>query len=258
MPFIDLLQKHCIVHDMASVTDYRKATSLKFPSYYFTAGNENTSGFVSRSQIDAFVQEIRGDIVPTTTTELKLGHNRSILLRDADERGKVVRVSFDELCNRDLGATDYRRLAYQYQRVVLEDIPILTTEQHDLARRFITLVDELYEGRCAMICVARHATATDPSRLFSRIIRPVNTTDNVDDQDTDSTAAQGKGENNEVLGIDQAMTQGGLAVGALASVRELDFAFARAASRLTEMTSLGWWDRVLGDSSSSPSSEQQQ
>jgi predicted ATPase len=46
------------------------------------------------------------------------------------------------------------------------------------------------------------------------------------------------------LGVDKAITQGH-AVTALASVRELSFAFRRAASRLTEMTSRSWWDKRL-------------
>jgi len=222
MPFIGLLQKHCVTHDMASKTDYRRLTSLNFPSYYFS------TDAMSTAQLDALVQEVRGDI-PSSTTELNLGHKRSLVLSDADERGKLVRVSFDELCDAELGATDYRRLAYQFQIVVLEDIPLLSMEKHDLARRFITLVDELYEGRCVLICVAREASATEPGLLFPKLRQ------GIDEEDGDSAPS---------LGIDQAM-KGGHPIGALASVRELDFAFERAASRLTEMTSLGWWDRVL-------------
>ena len=222
MPFIGLLQKHCVTHDMASATDYRRLTSVNFPSYYFTAPS------VSAEQLDALIQENRGDI-PSSNMELNLGHQRRLALKDADERGKVVRVSFDELCDAELGATDYRRLAYQFQTVVLQDIPLLTMEKHDLARRFITLVDELYEGRCVLICVAREASATEPGLLFPKLL---------------NAADDGDGDSGPMLGIDQAM-KGGHPVGALASVRELDFAFERAASRLTEMTSLGWWDRVL-------------
>jgi len=222
MPFIELLKKHCVTHDMASATDYRRLTSVNFPSYYFTAHA------LSAGQLDALVQEVRGD-TPSSSTALNLGHQRSLVLNDADERGKLVRVSFDELCNAELGATDYRRLAYQFQTVVLEDIPLLNMEKHDLARRFITLVDELYEGRCVLICVARETSATEPGLLFPKLLQ------GIDGEDVDS---------GPMLGIDQAM-KGGHPVGALASVRELDFAFERAASRLTEMTSLGWWDRVL-------------
>ena len=208
---------------------------MNFPSYYFTEArgsdnNPDNHGTVSPVQIDALVNEMRGE-TPSSAGEMSLGQSRSLPLRDMDERGKLVRVSFDELCDRELGATDYRCLAYQFQRVVIEDIPLLTTEQHDLARRFITLVDELYEGRCAVICVAQDDSATDPSLLFTKLTST--TTNSLEEQ------------SGEFLGIDQASTKGGHPVGALASVRELDFAFARAASRLTEMTSLPWWDRVL-------------
>jgi predicted ATPase len=115
--------------------------------------------------------------------------------------------------------------------VVIKDIPLFDTEAHNRARRFITLIDELYEAKCALICVASDASAREPSFLFPRAIK--------------SAASDDEEETGGSLGIDQATTQGGLAVGALASVRELAFAFERAASRLTEMTSRAWWDRVL-------------
>ena len=244
LPFIDLLQKHCVTHDIASNTDYRRETSINFPSYYFIAGSsdddrDNAAGdsVIHRAQIDALVNQMRGD-TPSSAGEVSLGQSRSLVLKDMDERGTLVRVSFDELCERELGATDYRRLAYQFQRIVIEDIPLLTTEQHDLARRFITLVDELYEGRCAVVCVARDKSATNPSLLFSKL---TTTTTSI----AQSSCNHPNGSGEIMLGIDQASTKGGHPVGALASVRELDFAFARAASRLTEMTSFPWWDRVL-------------
>lgn len=240
LPFIDLLQKHCVTHDMASHTDYRKITSANYESYYFCGTQQD--GTTVAQQLDDLVAEMRQGIPladgAANVTELLLGHQRKLLLNDADDRGKVVRVSFDELCNRELGATDYRRLAYQFQTVILEDIPLLNMEEHDRARRFITLVDELYEGRCALVCVARDATATDPSLLFPNSKRQSDGDSNYDDNDDDAKE--------DMLGwMDQATSKGGHPVGALASVRELDFAFERAASRLTEMTSLNWWDRVL-------------
>ena len=124
LPFIDLLQRHCISHDMASTTDYRRETSVNFPSYYFTAkrGDNGTTRSVSPEQIDALVKEMRGNVSSASCSSgrvLSLGHSRSLTLQDADEQGKLVRVSFDELCNRELGATDYRILAYQFQRVVI-------------------------------------------------------------------------------------------------------------------------------------------
>lgn len=211
---------------MASVTDYRRIASTKFFSYFFTTGGGTTN--VSPEQIDSLVNELRGDIKPSPI-DLQLGQTRSLHLADADERGRLVRVPFDVLCDNELGAMDYRRLAYQFQIVVIEDVPTLNMSKHDLARRFITLVDELYEGRCALVCITRDAEATDPGLLFPKLIDNRNADDSVTEQ---------------MLGIDQAM-KGSHPVGALASVKELDFAFERAASRITQMTSKAWWDLVL-------------
>jgi protein AFG1 len=232
LPFIDYLGRHCMVHDMASTVDYRKVTSANFESFFFTAGPDDTDGprTVSPEQLDVLVEEIRNG-AESATRVLSLGHRRSLRLTDADTAGRLVRLSFTELCDHELGASDYRKLAQHFQMVVIKDIPLFDTEAHNRARRFITLIDELYEAKCALICVASDASAREPSFLFPRAIK--------------SAASDDEEETGGSLGIDQATTQGGLAVGALASVRELAFAFERAASRLTEMTSRAWWDRVL-------------
>jgi protein AFG1 len=232
LPFIDFLCRHCLIHDMASTVDYRRVTSSNIESLFFTADPGNTGGerTVSPEQLDALVEDVR-DGAESTTMELSLGHRRSLRLTDADSAGRLVRLSFTELCDHELGASDYRKLAQQFQMVVMEDIPLFDTEAHNRARRFITLIDELYEAKCALICVTSDASACEPSFLFPRAIK--------------SVASEEEGDRDVALGIDQATTNGGLAVGALASVRELAFAFERAASRLTEMTSRAWWDRVL-------------
>ena len=54
-------------------------------------------------------------------------------------------------------------------------------------------------------------------------------------------------ESEKIFGIDVAQ-QGGAPVGALASVRELSFAFERSSSRIFEMCSRSWWNRVLDSS----------
>lgn len=157
--------------------------------------------------------------------------------------------TFDELCSGhfvSLCATDYRALARAPQvwdAIVVENIPVLSdssTERgtgHNQARRFITLIDELYEAKVPLLCSAM----APPSQLF------VCTTANR----STTTVGRGKNENDledddsEIFGIDQAVDSQRHAVSALASVKELPFAFRRAASRLVEMTSLKWWKPVL-------------
>jgi protein AFG1 len=214
LPFIDLLQHHCIVHAIKSDIDYRKLLST---STSFWTQPEKVEPMVT-----ALVEQM--DVSKADAVELDVGFRRTLTASTVYGGDRMARFSFEELCDRDLGAQDYRAIAQKFDIVVLEDIPYLNLEQHNIARRFITLIDELYEGKCALLCSSPTASPMD---LFQ--------------------AEPRKGKMEEInvgLGIDVA-TQGGTAVGALASVRELGFAFERASSRLFEMCSPDWWDRIL-------------
>ena len=108
---------------------------------------------------------------------------------------------------------------------MLENIPLLSLKHPDRARRFITLIDELYEANCCLVCSA--------ADVIDRLFRGEPTSDETDDDEyTDSDG--------NILAIDAAQVHG-MSVGGLASVKELSFAFKRAASRLLEMCSEAWW-----------------
>jgi predicted ATPase len=218
LPFVDDLKRHCLVHDMGSSTDYRRlnaatdASSLEgsiYPSFYnVTDGNE---------ALDSIVQRLRRGL-PGRPRSLSVPlSSRIIHVPSADDTDRVGRFGFADLCDRPLGAADYRAVAASYDCVAVDAIPALSTRRHSVARRFITLVDELYEARTPLLCSA----AAPASRLFR---------------------AHCVGEQQE--GEEDAGGDGG---GALASVRELPFAFRRASSRLEEMTSRSWWDKYFPD-----------
>jgi len=231
LPFVDLLQRHCVVHTLQSSTDYRSVLSENVESFYFvtTESNDEAADLVT-DKVDALIETLRNG-QDATTTHLAVGKNgdRSIIIPSGDSSGRVARFDFHHLCRQQkLGASDYAALARAFDIVVIERIPILTTLNpldHDPSRRFLTLLDELYEHKTAIICTA----AAPPDQLL--VYKSVNNNDDDDDDDTDS----------QTLAIDQA-THYSNAVAVLASVRELEFAFARAASRLKEMTSLRWWE----------------
>ena len=113
---------------------------------------------------------------------------------------------------------------------------MLTLKEHDQARRFITLIDELYEAKCAFAC---SSIAKDPKDLFvgSEREQDADLVRNDEDDETGGVELEA----GETLGIDVAQSNG-LTLGGLASVQELSFAFKRAASRLKEMTSQPWWE----------------
>ncbi|KAJ8560238.1 hypothetical protein K7X08_004296 [Anisodus acutangulus] len=66
----------------------------------------------------------------------------------------VARFNFEYLCGRLLGAADYIAVAKRYHTVFVSDIPIMSMGIRDKARRFITLIDELYNHHCCLNCSA--------------------------------------------------------------------------------------------------------
>ncbi|CAE6396986.1 unnamed protein product [Rhizoctonia solani] len=66
----------------------------------------------------------------------------------------VAQFKFDELCNTALGAADYTTLASTFPTLIITDVPILRLATKDRARRFISLIDALYEARVRIVCMA--------------------------------------------------------------------------------------------------------
>ena len=63
-------------------------------------------------------------------------------------------ASFDELCEAALGAEDYNTLALEYHTLFLTGIPKMTAENRNEAKRFVHLIDALYEHKTRLICSA--------------------------------------------------------------------------------------------------------
>ncbi|MBC7434309.1 MAG: cell division protein ZapE, partial [Rubritepida sp.] len=76
----------------------------------------------------------------------------------------VARFDFDDLCGRPLGPADYLAVAQAFHTVLIDGIPRLSPENFDRARRFVTLIDALYEARCKLLASA----AAAPDTLYQR------------------------------------------------------------------------------------------
>ncbi|MCB2119784.1 MAG: cell division protein ZapE, partial [Rhodobacteraceae bacterium] len=79
-----------------------------------------------------------------------------------DYHAGVARASFWDLCGRPLGPADYLALAGAVRVLILEDIPHLSSENYNQAKRFVTLIDALYEAKVRLVCSA----ADEPERLY--------------------------------------------------------------------------------------------
>jgi len=74
----------------------------------------------------------------------------------------VARFSFKELCERPLAASDYLRLAHEFHTLVLDHVPVMRFEQRNAAKRFINLIDTLYDNAVKLLASAE----ADPVSLY--------------------------------------------------------------------------------------------
>ncbi|MEQ9257534.1 MAG: cell division protein ZapE [Roseovarius sp.] len=146
LPFIALLKERMAVREMASPTDYRQGKLAGTPTY-FTPVNEE-----SRARVRAIWQDLTGGeggpltlIVQKREVHIPAFHNG------------VARASFYDLCGKPLGPADYLALAEAARVLILENIPQLGRSNFNEAKRFVTLIDALYEAGTRLICSAAAA-----------------------------------------------------------------------------------------------------
>ncbi|KAL2633029.1 hypothetical protein R1flu_004508 [Riccia fluitans] len=145
----------------------------------------------------------------------------------------VARFSFQELCNRPLGAADYVSLAQNYHTVFVTNIPVMSMRIRDQARRFITLIDELYNHHCRLICTA---SAPVDELFLGTEEGPLIDLESLQFE----TEAEGSRLRRDVLVSGNVAPLAGTneersSIQSLLSGREELFAFRRAVSRLIEM-----------------------
>ena len=74
----------------------------------------------------------------------------------------VARFSFHDLCEQPLGASDYLRIAREFHTIILDRIPVMDDEHRNEAKRFIILIDALYDNAVKLLASA----AAGPAALY--------------------------------------------------------------------------------------------
>lgn len=151
LPFIALLKQRLVVHELASPTDYRQDRLAGTPSYF--TPNDTTAR--------AAIGQIWDDFSHGKTEPLILHVKGREVTLPAFHNG-VARAKFFDLCGKPLGAADYLALADAVRVLILEDIPALSRHNFNEAKRFVTLIDALYEAKVQLICSA----AAPPEMLY--------------------------------------------------------------------------------------------
>ena len=151
LPFIDILNDKLEVHEITSLTDYRQHRLAGERTYFAPANAE------SRRAIDEIWRDLTGGKSEELVLEVK---GREVHL--PRYWAGMARAEFWDLCGQALGPADYLALAGAVKLLVLENVPRLDSSKFNEAKRFVTLVDALYEARTRVIISAEE----EPERLY--------------------------------------------------------------------------------------------
>jgi cell division protein ZapE len=154
LPFIALIKQHLDVLVLDGGRDFRRARMRGLPTWHVPANGR------ADAALDAAFTTLSGGSPPKSQ---RLTVNGRTLRVPMAAEG-VARFDFAALCGQPLGPGDYLAIATQFQALVLDGIPRLGPENYDQARRFITLVDALYDHRVKLIASAE----AQPDQLYER------------------------------------------------------------------------------------------
>jgi cell division protein ZapE len=152
LPFVDLIEEHMDVLELVSAKDYR-LEKLSGQPLYFTPAD-----VAATAEMDRIWTRLTGGQAGKAT-ELEVKGRKVSVPRAAMG---IARFTFAELCEKPLGTIDYLQIARTFHTVFIDHIPVLSPQRRNEARRFINLIDTLYDERVGLIVSAD----AEPDELF--------------------------------------------------------------------------------------------
>jgi len=152
LPAIELIKTHSEVFHLDGGVDHRTSL-LEQSDVYYSPISENT-----HQQISLRIHELA--ITPVLQNKTLTILDREVQTISCSE--EVVWFDFEIICTTPRAAQDYIELAQQFNTVIVSNIPVLDEYSDDKARRFIYLIDELYDRNVKLIASAHAA----PEELY--------------------------------------------------------------------------------------------
>uniref|UniRef100_A0A0A9WA85 Putative ATPase N2B n=1 Tax=Lygus hesperus TaxID=30085 RepID=A0A0A9WA85_LYGHE len=213
VPFIKVLKDHCDVVSLDSGIDYRTRSSVGKDRIYFVKSETEADREIDK--IFKMLCSMENDIIRPRTLTIR---GRNVTFKKTC--GQVIDTTFDELCARPLGASDYLQLSQAFHTILIRDVPVLSLKLRSETRRFITLIDTLYDNRVRVVISAE----TPTKELFQ------------------SDGHDAGHDDHRVLMDDLNITAGSEnASSNIFTGEEEIFAFDRTVSRLSEMQTEDYW-----------------
>jgi predicted ATPase len=141
IPFLKILENNCKELELNIEEDYRATKNVNLTR--FLSPIDNSSNF----KFNKFFRKATKDKIQITKTLNVKG--RKLIFENFYEG--VLKVSFDEICNRNLGSEDYIEIANESDFIFIENLPNFNESNSNQQQRFITFVDIIYEKKIPLM-----------------------------------------------------------------------------------------------------------
>jgi len=152
LPFIALLRERLEIVELNARADYRLEKLVRAPVYYWPADA------AAEAALDGAFKALTGQPRGAPLAINLLG--RTLEIPQAVDG--VARFAYADLCQKPLAAPDFLAIARRFHTVFIDKIPILDPERRDEVKRFINLIDTLYDQRVKLVASA----AAEPAKLY--------------------------------------------------------------------------------------------
>jgi protein AFG1 len=235
IPCIQLLKNRLHVINLDSPTDYRKIPRPPSGVYHSPLDKH------ARTHAEKWFRFLGDPQQDKPRSETQRVWGREIHVPKVS--GKATMFTFDELIGRPTSAADFIELTRTYDAFIITNVPGMTHRERDLARRFITFIDAVYESHAKLVLT----TAVPLTQLF---LSRDEIKDMVQKENEDKKGQTEEGadldDTMRMMMDDLGMNMKMLKNSSIFSGDEERFAFARALSRLSEMGSQEWVERGMG------------
>lgn len=152
LPFIALLQRYCEVVRLEARVDFRLEKLTGVPTWYVPPDA------MAQAALDDAWRRLAGGHAGTPHELMVKGH----IVRVPQAAMGVARFTFEDLCAQPLAASDYLKIAHEFHTIILDRIPVMDFNRRNEAKRFIILIDTLYDHAVKLLASAE----AQPDELY--------------------------------------------------------------------------------------------
>ena len=152
LPFIALIEEHLEIVELNARTDFRLEKLAGAPVWYVPADR------AAARALDEAWRRLTAGHAAAARDLLVLGRPLRIPLASMG----VARFAFHDLCEQPLAGADYLKIAHEFHTIVLDHIPVMDYDRRNVAKRFIILIDTLYDNAVKLVASAED----EPEALY--------------------------------------------------------------------------------------------